>query len=191
MELEFVAASGAGSDQIVGTKMPAGTGIAGWVVAAGQSLSVSEAQRDPRFAQEIALASGYVPRSIHAIPLLTDEDEAVGVLEILDGEADADPQLAQLVGILAEQASVALQSAAVFADVGAVVLQVAAKATEDADLVDALEQVGAKARGRRRQVAELASLLHEAGEIGDQTRTAATRILAEFLSYALAERPLP
>src|SRR5919109_2184184 len=41
-ELVFTAATGAGAEEIVGTTIPLGTGIAGWVVASGQPISISD-----------------------------------------------------------------------------------------------------------------------------------------------------
>jgi GAF domain-containing protein len=82
--LRFVAAHGAGEAGITGVTVSRGTGIAGWVASSGTTLAVADVQRDPRFAAETARATGYVPTTILAAPLLGDEGEAVGVTEVLD-----------------------------------------------------------------------------------------------------------
>jgi signal transduction protein with GAF and PtsI domain len=38
--LEFVAAAGAGAEQLVGMRIPAGQGIVGWVLASGQPIQL-------------------------------------------------------------------------------------------------------------------------------------------------------
>ena len=53
-ELHYIAATGAGAEQIVGTRLPLGQGIAGFVASSGQGISVSEVRHDPRFAQDVA-----------------------------------------------------------------------------------------------------------------------------------------
>ena len=81
--LHYVAADGAGADAIVGTRLPAGRGIAGFVAATGQSLTVRDPASDPRFARDVGEATGYVPASIQCVPVDVD-GEVVAVLSILD-----------------------------------------------------------------------------------------------------------
>ncbi|WP_436691901.1 GAF domain-containing protein [Geodermatophilus sp. CPCC 205506] len=70
-QLVFRSASGAGAARIVGQRLPVGQGIAGWAVSSGQPIGIAEVARDPRFARGVAEATGYVPRSILAVPLGT------------------------------------------------------------------------------------------------------------------------
>ncbi len=81
--LRYVAADGRGADVIVGTRLAAGRGIAGFVAATGQSVSVRDPSADPRFAHDVAAATGYVPSSILCLPV--DHDgEVIAVVSILD-----------------------------------------------------------------------------------------------------------
>ena len=82
--LRYVAAAGAGADKIVGTRMAAGQGIAGFVAATGQSLTVRDVISDPRFARDIGERTGYVPSAIQCLPVLDDEGEVIAVVSILD-----------------------------------------------------------------------------------------------------------
>jgi GAF domain-containing protein len=82
-ELEFRAADGVGADLVVGLRLPVGRGLAGYVVASGQALAVSDVHRDQRFDAETAASTGYVPTSILAVPV-EDDDGPIGVLEVLD-----------------------------------------------------------------------------------------------------------
>jgi GAF domain-containing protein len=79
----FRAASGAGAAEVVGLRMPVSRGIAGWVVSSGQPIEVHDVRADPRFALDVAESTGYVPRSILAMPLETAAG-TVGVVEVLD-----------------------------------------------------------------------------------------------------------
>jgi len=81
--LYYVAADGAGAEEIVGTRLPAGRGIAGFTAATGQSLTVRDPVTDPRFARDVGEATGYVPASIQCVPVDAD-GEVVAVLSILD-----------------------------------------------------------------------------------------------------------
>ena len=82
--LHYVAAAGAGADRIVGTRMAVGRGIAGFVAASGQSLTVRDVVSDPRFARDVGERTGYVPSAIQCLPVLDDEGEVIAVVSILD-----------------------------------------------------------------------------------------------------------
>jgi GAF domain-containing protein len=106
-ELVFEAVAGEGEERLLGTRLPAGTGIAGWVAATRQPLVVEDVQRDPRFSREAAEGTGYVPKGLMAVPLL-HEEEALGVLSVLDRQAKFTLEEMELLGLFASQAAVAL-----------------------------------------------------------------------------------
>jgi GAF domain-containing protein len=108
-ELVFEAVAGEGADELVGQRFPSSTGIAGWVLVTRQPLVVDELDKDPRFAREAAESTGFVPKGLMAVPLL-HEDEALGVLEVLDRPQKAAFSLAEmdLLGLFANQAAIAL-----------------------------------------------------------------------------------
>ena len=108
-ELVFEAASGLGSAELVGSRFPSGTGIAGWVLATRQPLVLEDVSNDPRFARDLAEATGYVPKALMAVPLL-HEERALGVLEVLDRPDRGRSPLVEmdLLGLFAGQAAIAL-----------------------------------------------------------------------------------
>jgi GAF domain-containing protein len=108
-ELVFEAVAGEGSDELVGRRFPAGTGIAGSVLATRQPLVVEHVDQDPRFAKEAAEATGYVPAAIMAVPLVS-RDRPLGVLSVLDRRDRSRSALEEieLLGLFAEQAAIAL-----------------------------------------------------------------------------------
>lgn len=108
-ELVFEAAAGEGGGDLVGTRIPSGTGIAGWVLVTRQSLVLNDLADDPRFARDVAERTGYVPSALMAVPLLYEE-RALGVLQVLDPRQDERSGLAEmeLLGLFANQAAIAL-----------------------------------------------------------------------------------
>lgn len=109
-ELVFEAVSGEGEGDLIGRRFPSSTGIAGWVLITRQPLVVDDVGADKRFSQGAAKSTGYVPKTILAVPLLEDEN-AIGVLEVLDPPAERRFGLADmdLLTLFANQAAIALE----------------------------------------------------------------------------------
>ena len=108
-ELVFAAVVGEGEETLVGLRFPAGTGIAGWVLATRTPLVIEDVHKDPRFASDVAEDTGYVPSGLMAAPLLFDE-RALGVLEVLDRPERSlfSLQEMELLGLFANQAAIAV-----------------------------------------------------------------------------------
>ena len=81
--LVFRAAAGPEGSGVIGLSIAAHEGIAGYVFSTGQPLAVTDVAVDPRFGRATAEQTGYVPRSVLAVPLV-DGLEAIGVFELLD-----------------------------------------------------------------------------------------------------------
>jgi GAF domain-containing protein len=157
-ELVFEAVAGAGEGELVGSRFPSSTGIAGWVLVTRQPLVVDDLAADPRFARQAAESTGYVPSTLVAVPLLVD-DRALGVLSVLDRQSDRPFSLAEmdLLTLFANQAAIGLdllraaRRARAVVDGGndraAVVARVAALLAQEEDsedgfrLLEALERV--------------------------------------------------
>ena len=163
-ELVFEAVAGEGADELIGQRFPSSTGIAGWVLVTRQPLVVDELDKDPRFAREAAESTGFVPKGLMAVPLL-HEDQALGVLEVLDRPQQAAFSLAEMevLGLFANQAAIALD-----------LLQKARSART------VLEEEGGEAAA----LARFAARLDEADE---DKRTAALQLL-DALGKLLRER---
>jgi GAF domain-containing protein len=191
--LTFHVASGAGAQEVVGQRVPVDRGIAGWVVSSGQAVAVADVARDPRFAAEVAEATGYVPRSVLAMPLQT-EREMLGVIELLDQRADhpAGRRDMELLGLFAGQAALAIEASRVFSSLGRALFQaLGAAAGGDRDLALALDDVAGRAPGPDAELAELAGVFARLGQAGPAERAAATRLVREFLAYASGDRRRP
>jgi GAF domain-containing protein len=108
-ELVFAAVAGEGEQHLVGQRIPSSTGIAGWVLVTRQPLILEDLENDPRFARDVAEATGYVPSGLMAVPLL-HEESALGVLQVLDRPKRSrfTLQEMELLGLFANQAAIAL-----------------------------------------------------------------------------------
>jgi len=108
-ELVFEAVSGEGEGDLIGMRLPASTGIAGWVLVTRQPLAIDDLSNDPRFSRGAAEQTGYVPNAMMAVPLLHDE-AALGVLSVLDPPEGSSFGLAEMdvLGLFAAQAAIAL-----------------------------------------------------------------------------------
>ena len=82
-ELVYQSAWGAGAREIVGVRLPPGTGIAGVVLQTGIGEAVPDCRTDQRFAARIAAGTGYVPYTMLVMPL-TRAGQAIGALSVLD-----------------------------------------------------------------------------------------------------------
>ena len=115
--LEFRVAAGEKGAGAVGLTVPPTQGIAGYVYSTGQALALSDVAGDPRFNRDAAEQTGYVPRSIAAVPLL-DEPGTIGVLQVLDKRSSPTFSLAdmELLAVFAGQATVAIAATRVQRD---------------------------------------------------------------------------
>jgi signal transduction protein with GAF and PtsI domain len=86
-DLRFLSAIGKVAEQLIDIKVPAGKGIAGFVLSSGQPMAVSNVVEDSTFYAEIDKATGYSTEMILATPLLHD-GETIGVLEYINRRGD-------------------------------------------------------------------------------------------------------
>ena len=160
-ELVFEAVTGEGEDELVGQRLPASRGIAGWVAQSRQPLVIEDVSQDPRFDREAAQRTGYVPQGLMAVPLIYG-DAVLGVLNVLDRPQRSRFSLAEmdLLELFAQQAATALhlllharRTQAVLAASGDDLVGVARLAAT----VDGLE--GSRREAALRMIAELDHVL--------------------------------
>jgi GAF domain-containing protein len=191
--LEFKVSVGQGNAGVVGMSIPMNQGIAGYVTMTGQPIAVSDVERDARFAGDFAKSTGYVPRSILATPLVTNE-RVIGVMEVLDkiNAASFGLQDMELLGMFAQQAALAIDQAQQFDRLGEALLT-GLKRLATADLsMDAAELLGALERVNTVQpqasdLLTLADLFNQIYSLGSAERQACIKILAAFAEYSNAK----
>lgn len=188
-ELVFTVATGAGATCVEGLRMPAGRGVAGWVVTSRQAIAIENVRDDPRFASDVAETTGYVPQSIVAMPLESDE-AVLGVISVLDRRADAvgRPGDMELLALFARQAALAIEASQVFTHIGRSLLQLLASAASagDPDLAAALDRAAATTTGPTGELLQLASCFRDLRAMGPEECRAALDLLTGFVHYARA-----
>jgi len=140
--LVFQITGGAAGQAAEGLAIRSDEGIAGYVFRTGQPLAVADVAADPRFGRRAAESSGYVPRSILAVPLVDDGDP-IGVLEVLD-RRDAEPfglRDLELAGVFARQATIAIRATRVERGVATLVGSVLARLADGEDVDPAVVAV--------------------------------------------------
>ena len=114
-DLVIHTATGESGEQVAKQRVPAGQGIAGWVLQHNEPAIVENVKEDPRFYAAMDDATGFETRNVLALPLKV-RDRIVGVVEVInkrDGKfTDTDRELADA---LANQAAIAIDNAQLYA----------------------------------------------------------------------------
>ncbi len=184
-ELVFEASS---DQEVLGMRFPAHQGIAGWVMMTGEPIAVGDVRRDPRFARDFAESTGYVPKSILAVPMIVG-DEVEGVMEILDKKSAASFGLddMELMGMFARPAAVGVEQARLVRDIGTMLvreLQRLATERENVELAEAASTALGEDVSASEQTLELARLVHRVARRGDRSRQLALEILNAVLRFS-------
>jgi hypothetical protein len=121
-QLVFRVAAGEQGRGVVGLSVPPTQGLVGYVYQSGEAIALSDVASDARFGRAFAESTGYVPRSIVAVPLV-DDHGTIGVLEVLDKRDSASFSLrdVELAAVFARQAAVAISASRVERDSGALI----------------------------------------------------------------------
>ncbi|MBL8157253.1 MAG: GAF domain-containing protein [Anaerolineae bacterium] len=86
-ELVFMLVKGTLAANLLGYRIPASNGIAGWVIEHAEPTLVRDVRRDPRFSQAIDEQFTFHTQSIAAAPLIGD-GRVYGVIEALNQPGD-------------------------------------------------------------------------------------------------------
>ena len=82
-ELYFQVAEGRAGNSLKQVRLSLDSGIAGWVARNARPLIVNDVSQDTRFNKNVDETTGFVTRSILAVPLVSGR-EIIGVLEVLN-----------------------------------------------------------------------------------------------------------
>lgn len=192
--LEFRVAYGVGKEDVVGRRIPLNKGIAGFVAMTGQPIAISDVQKDPRFAQDFAKSTGYVPRSILGTPLISD-DRVIGVMEVLD-KIDAPSfglQDMELLGVFANQAAIAINQSQQYDMLGEAFLSGLKTLVRDIPEVDAemiteaITDIHDVDETLQSDMLELARLINQLSSAGENERKMCLQVLAAFSNYVKSQ----
>jgi len=183
-ELVFEASS---DREVLGMRFPAHQGIAGWVMMTGEPIAVGDVRRDPRFAKDFAASTGYVPKSILAVPMIVG-DEVEGVMEVLDKKSAASFGLddMELMGMFARPAAIAVEQARMVTSIGELLIAELGRLAEgqgDRDLAEVTRAVLDEESAASDQTLELARMVHRIAKQGDRSRELALEILSAIARF--------
>ncbi len=192
-DLVFEVATLEDVSELKNVRVPLGEGIAGLVALTAQPIAVSDAQTDPRHAQEIARLTNYQPHSLLCVPL-EFEDRVIGVIELMDkqGTAEFDTADIDALSLFAGQAAAAIEQSQTYRNVArllrGLMASIARAGGDEQDLVQRVEVWTNELEaddGFRRSV-ELARLVHTIAEQGADESQACLAILRGFADYLRA-----
>jgi signal transduction histidine kinase/CheY-like chemotaxis protein len=113
-ELIFEAVYTAEAEKMKGLRVPLDQGIVGWVAREGRPLLVPDVRKDPRFYPEVDRSTGFVTRSILAVPLEV-KGKVIGVIEVVNKiGSDFDRADVELLSSLARSAAIAIENARLY-----------------------------------------------------------------------------
>jgi signal transduction protein with GAF and PtsI domain len=187
-DLRFLVATGEVASKLLGLKIPAGKGIAGFVMSSGQPMAVSDVEEEASFYAEVDKETGYSTEMILATPL-RHNGEMIGVLEYINrpgdpphkpftpDEMDKAALFADAIASLAN----AYESAKLFRDLGEKVVGT----DEEMDISSVrawLEDLRSSAE--HREMMDLAILIREIASRGDAERALCREVLESVLRFS-------
>lgn len=186
-DLRFLCAIGQVAEQLINMTIPAGKGIAGFVLSSGQPIAVSNVEQDAAFYKEVDKATGYSTEMILATPLRHD-GEVIGVLEYINRAGDPPYQpfspeemdrAARFSDAIASLVR-AYESAKLFRDLGQKIVNEGDRFDVD-EVRDWLD--GFRGGVEHREMMDLAVMLREIAGRGEAERRLCREILGAVLRF--------
>ncbi len=187
-DLRFLAAVGEVADQLEGVEVPAGKGVAGFVISSGQPMTISDAEQEESFYAEVDRKTGFSTQTLLATPLQY-EGEMLGVLEYVNriGEPPYEPFTPEEMDKAAFFAEViaplvgTYEIARSFRILGERILS-----NRDSEGLEEIREWLSSLREapEHRQILDLALLVREIGLSGEAERNLCRDILESVLKYS-------
>ena len=186
-DLRFLCAIGQVAEQLINMTIPAGKGVAGFVLSSGQPIAVSNVEEDSAFYKEVDKATGFSTEMILATPLRHD-GEVIGVLEYINragdppyhpftpDEMDRAARFSEAIASLVR----AYESAKLFRDLGQKIVDDGAEFEID-EVRDWL--AGFRGGTEHREMMDLAVMVREISGRGDAERRLCREVLEAILRY--------
>lgn len=191
-DLRFLAATGEVAPKLLNLRVPAGKGIAGFVMSSGQPMAVSDVGEEATFYAEVDKETGYSTEMILATPL-RHNDEMIGVLEYINrpGEPPHEPftpaemdKAAVFADVLSSLVN-AYESAKLLRDLGEKIVG----ADEDLDIGTVRQWLsGIRSSAEHREMMDLALLIRSIASRGEAERALCRNILESVLRYTDEQR---
>ncbi len=190
-DLRFLTAIGEVADKLIDMPVPAGKGIAGFVMSSGQPMTISDAGQEEGFYAEVDKTTGFSTQTILATPLQYQSD-ILGVLEFVNriGEPPYEPftpeemdQAAFFADAIAPLVNT-YETARIFRTLGEKIIS--------GDSASGLEEIrnwlsGLRETNEHREMMDLALLVREIALAGAAERNLCREILESFVKYSESE----
>lgn len=101
--------------ELVEIRLPMGKGIAGYVAATGDVISISDAYLDSRFNPEIDSRTGFRTKTILCVPMRNKDNKTIGVLQLINktsGQFNEDD--VSFIEALSVHAAIAIENARLY-----------------------------------------------------------------------------
>lgn len=129
-EVWFAAASGEGSEAVIGLRMALGQGLAGWVAATGEPVIVPDVYADERFFRDVDKNSGFTTQSIVCVPLQS-KGRTIGAIEVMNKKSGTfNKDDLALLQALAAPAAAAIENAQLYEEQADTIRQLAETQTQ-------------------------------------------------------------
>lgn len=187
-DLRFLAATGKVADRLMEMRIPAGKGIAGFVLSSGQPVAVTDVGEDSTFYAEVDRMTGFSTQTILATPLRYG-GEVIGVLEYINRRGQPPfrpftPEEMDRAAVYADSIAAmvnAYETAKLFSDLSDKVLSESG-ATSFGDVREWI--AGIRSSGENRERLDLAVLVREISSRGDAERKLARELLETLVRYS-------
>jgi signal transduction protein with GAF and PtsI domain len=187
-DLRFLAAIGKVADRLLEMRIPAGKGIAGFVVSSGQPMAITDVGEESSFYAEVDKATGYSTQTILATPLRYN-GEVIGVLEYVNRRGV--PPFQPFTPAEMDQAAIyadsiaamvnAYEAAKLFSDLSDKVLS----STGEMDFTDVRNWIAAlRGSPENRERLDLAVLIREVSGRGDAERKLCRELLEAIIRFS-------
>ena len=187
-DLRFLVATGKVADRLMEMKIPAGKGIAGFVISSGQPMAVTDVGDESTFYAEVDRQTGYSTQTILATPL-SYNGEIIGVLEYVNRRGNPPyrpftPDEMDRAAIYADAIAAMLnayESAKLFSDLSDKVLSMSG----NIDFGEVRTWLaGLRTSAEHRERLDLAVLLREVARRGDAERRLCKELLEALVAYS-------
>jgi K+-sensing histidine kinase KdpD len=194
-DLVFSYACGPKGNELLGQRLPHGVGVAGYVATSGESAIVNDTSNDGRFYAATDTTTGYVTRSLLAIPL-RGRGGIMGVIEVMNKRTGG-PFVAEdrtLLEAFADQAIIALENAQQFAQIDQALARRVRELDQSNHQLREILRLGNALRAERR----LDEQLHQIAEVASQNTGFRSAVIAlverdrtaqPYLQYVVAAGP--
>ncbi len=191
-QLVAMVVRGGGGEDLKEFRIPLDQGLIGYCAVTGEVVLIENAREDERWSNRIGESLGYTPRSVLCVPMIV-QDEVIGVLQLLDKtEGTYDSSDIALAGHFSTLAGIAVQQMEVIDQLALIVRRsLVTPGDPPSDGIEKLEELaaGIASSESSEEMLEIAAILNQIHQYGDNARRMTRRFLSSIKSYLQSVDP--